>query len=83
MGPVQGAHARMYRTQDTRVAKPRVPALEDWQPGEEQRLTPDAPHRAGRPPPHHPRGTQPPQGMQAEGTVPGPHTRIPALTARG
>ena len=33
--------------------------------------------------PRHPRGTQPPQGMQAEGTVPGPHTRTPAPTARG
>ena len=33
--------------------------------------------------PHHPRGTQPPQGMQAEGTVPGPHTSTPAPTARG
>ena len=33
--------------------------------------------------PHHPRGTQPPQGMQAKGTVLGPHTRTPAPTARG
>ena len=32
--------------------------------------------------PHHPRGTQPPQGMQAEGTVLGPHTHTPAPTAR-
>ena len=43
---------------------------------------------AGHPPPpgtapHHPRGTQPPQGMQAKGTVLGPHTRTPAPTARG
>ena len=33
--------------------------------------------------PHHPRGTQPPQGMQAGGTVLGPHTHTPAPTARG
>ena len=33
--------------------------------------------------PHHPCGTQPPQGMQAKGTVLGPHTHTPAPTARG
>ena len=33
--------------------------------------------------PHHPRGMQPPQDMQAEGTVLGPHTYTPAPTARG
>ena len=33
--------------------------------------------------PHHPRGTQPPQGMQAKGTVLGPNTHTPAPTARG
>ena len=42
---------------------------------------------AGQPPPgtapHHPRGTQPPQGMQAKGTVLGPHGHTPAPTARG
>ena len=42
---------------------------------------------AGHPPPgkapHHPRGTQPPQGMQARGTVLGPYTHTPAPTARG
>ena len=42
---------------------------------------------AGHPPPgtapHHPRGTQPPQGMQAKGTVLGPHTHTLAPTARG
>ena len=32
--------------------------------------------------PHHPRGTQPPQGMQAKGTVLGPHTHTPTPTAR-
>ena len=33
--------------------------------------------------PHHPRGMQLPQGMQAKGTVLGPHTHTPAPTARG
>ena len=33
--------------------------------------------------PHHLRGTQPPQGMQAKGTVLGPHNQTPAPTARG
>ena len=32
--------------------------------------------------PRHPRGTQPPQGMQAKGTALGPHTHTPAPTAR-
>ena len=32
--------------------------------------------------PRHPRGTQPPQGMQAKGAVMGPDTRTPAPTAR-
>ena len=42
---------------------------------------------AGHPPrrtaPHHPRSTQPPKGMQAKGTVLGPHTHTAAPTARG
>ena len=88
VGPVLGPHARTDRTRDTRVAEPWLPAPEDGPPGEGQRLTPDAPHNGGRPPPlgtapNHPRGTQPPQGMQAKGTVLGPHTRTPAPTARG
>ena len=33
--------------------------------------------------PHHPRGTQPQQGVQAKGTVLGPHSHTPAPTARG
>ena len=33
--------------------------------------------------PHHPRGTQPPQGMQAKGTVLGPHIHTTTPTARG
>ena len=88
VGPVLGPHARTDRTRNTRVAEPWLPAPEDGRPGEGQRLTPDAPHNSGRPPPpgtapHHPRGTQPPQGMQAKGTVLGPHTHTPAPTARG
>ena len=88
VGPVLGPHARTDRSRDTGVAEPRLPAPEDGRPGEGQRLTPDAPHNSGRAPPpgrapHHPRGTQPLQGMQAKGTVPGPHTRMPAPTACG
>ena len=88
VGPVLGPHARTDRTRDTRVAEPRPPAPEGGRPGEGQRLTPDAPHNGGRPPPpgtaaHHPCGTQPPQGMQAKGTVLGPHTHTPAPTACG
>ena len=88
VGPVLGPHARTDRTRDTRVAEPWPPAQEDGRPGEGQRLTPDAPHNGGRPPPpgtapRHPRGTQPPQGTQAKGTVLGPHTHTPAPTARG
>ena len=54
--------------------EPRLPAPEDRQPGEGQRLTPDAPHNGRRPPPtgrapHQARGMQPPQGAQAKGTV--------------
>ena len=87
VGPVLGPHARIDRSRDTRVADARLPAPEDGRLGEGQRLTPDAPHNGGRPPPpgtasHHPRGTQPPQGMQANGTELGPHIRTPAPTAR-
>ena len=88
VGPVLGPHARTDRTRDTRVAEPWLPAPEDGWPGEGQRLTPDAPYNGGRPAPpgtahHHPHGAQPPQGMQAKGTVIGPHTHIPAPAARG
>ena len=88
VGPLLGPHARIDRTGDTRVAEPRLPAPEDGRPGEGQRLTPDVPHNGGRPSPpgtapHHPRGTQPPLGMQAKGTVLSPHTHTPAPTARG
>ena len=88
VGPVLGPHARTDRTRDTRDAEPWLPAPEDGRPGEGQRLPPGAPHNDGRPPPpvtapNHPRGMQPQQGMQAEGTVLGPHTHTPAPTARG
>ena len=88
VGLVLGPHARTDRTRDTRVAEPRLPAPEDGRPGEGQRLTPDTPRNRGRSPPpgtapNHPRGTQPPQGMQAKGTVSDPLTHTPAPTARG
>ena len=88
VGPLLGPHARTDRTRDTRDAEPWLPAPEDGRLGEGQRLTPGAPHNGGRPPPpgtapHQPRGTQPPQGMQAKGTVLGPHTHTPAPTAHG
>ena len=82
VGPVLGPHARTDRNRSTRVAEPWLPAPEDGRPGEGQRLTPDAPHNAGRPPPS---GTAPPpprhtaptghagQGDSVE--PPHPHTR--------
>ena len=87
MEPVLGPHARTNCTRDTRVTEPRLPAPEDGRSGEGQRLTPEAPHNSGRPPPpgtapRRPHDTQPPQGTQAKGTVQGPHTRTPAPTAR-
>ena len=51
MGPLLGPHAHTNRTPDTRLAEPRQPAPENGRPGEGQRLTPDAPHNAGRSPP--------------------------------
>ena len=88
VGPVLGSHARTGRIRDTRVVERWPPAPEGGRLGEGQCLTPDAPHNSGRPlspgtAPHHPHGTQPPQGMQAKGTVLGPHTHTPAPTARG
>ena len=75
------------RAHSTWVADPDSPPSGRAVVGGE-RLTSDTPHNGGRPPPrgttpHHPRGTQPPQGMQAKGTVLGPHTHTPAPTARG
>ena len=88
VGPVLGPQARTDRTRNTQVAVPRLPSPEDGRSGEGQRLTPDAPHNGGRPPPpgtapRHPRRTQPPQGMRAKGAVMGPHSHKPAPTARG
>ena len=88
MGLVLGPHAHTDRTRDTRDAEPWLPAPEDGRPGEGQRLTPGAPHNGGRPTPpgtapHHPRGTQPPKGMQAMGTVLGSHTHRSAPAAHG
>ena len=88
VGPVLCPPARTDRTRHTRVAEPWLPAPEDRRPGEGQRLPPGAPHNGGRPPPpgtapHHPCSTQPPEGMQAKGTVLGPQTHTAAPTARG
>ena len=84
----QGLHAHFNRTRDTQVAEPRPPATGDGRPAEGARLTSDTPHNDGGPPPpgtapHHRHGTQPPQDMQAKGTVLGPHTRTTVPTARG
>ena len=87
-GQLQGPHAHTNRSRETRVTEPRPPAPGAGQPREGQRLTPDAPHNGCGPPPpgtatHHPHGTQPPQGMQAKGTVLSPHTLTPAATTGG
>ena len=55
--PLLSTHARTDCTRNTRVAVPRLPAPEDGRPGEGQRLTPEAPHNGGKPPP--PRGRPP------------------------
>ena len=65
VGLVLGPHARTDRTQGTRAAEPWLPAPEDGRPGEGQRLTPDAPHNGGRPPP---RGRPPPPPRHAAPT---------------
>ena len=88
VGPVLGPHANANPTQDTRVAEPRLRVPEDGQQGGGQRLTPDARHNGGRPPPPgtaptKPATRSPTRGMRAKGTVLGPHTRTPAPTARG
>ena len=88
MGPVPVPHAHIKRARKTRVAEPRLPALRGEQPGQGQRLTPDAPHNGGRPtllgrPPTNLAANSPPQGMEAKGTVLGCHARSPAPTARG
>ena len=82
VGPVLGPHTRTYRTRDTRVAEPWLPAPEDARPGEGQRLTPDAPHNGGRQPPPGDGPPPPPRhtvptghASQGEGVgLPRPHT---------
>ena len=82
VGPVLGPHARIDRTQDTRVAEPWLHAPEDERPGKAQRLTPGAPHNGGRHPPRgtpfrHPHGEQRrPARAHAVGPMLGPHARI-------
>ena len=91
MGPVLGPHARTDRTRDTRVAEPRLPAPEDGQPGEEQRLTPDAPHNGGGHPPGDALPPTPQKGTPArkgarcgaDAGSPHPHRPHPGHTGRG
>ena len=83
VGPLLGPHARTDRTRNTRVAEPWLPAPEDGQPGEGQRLTPDAPHNGGQPAPPRTARTPPPRhaapaGHASQGDSvgpPHPHTR--------
>ena len=87
-GTVPGPHARTSaptaRGQRTSTARPG-----GGKAGEDQRLTPDAPHNGeGSPPPpgttsRHPRGTQPAAGHARQRDSSGPHARTPAPTARG
>ena len=82
VGLVLGPHARTDRTRDIQVAEPWLSAPEDGWPGEGQRLTPDALHNGGRPPP---RGRPPPTpwraapaghaGQRDSVGPPHPHTR--------
>ena len=58
----------------------RLPAPRNEQPGEGQRLMPDAPHNGGMSPPRDglppaSAARSPPRGMHAKGTVPGPNAR--------
>ena len=73
MEPALGPHTRTDRTLNTRVPVPRLPAPEDGRSGEGQRLTPDAPHNSGRPPPH--REGPPPAPRHAAATGRAGHTR--------
>ena len=72
VGPVLGPHARTSRARDTRVAEPWPPAPKDGRPGKGQRLTPDAPHKGGRPrprdgPPPPPRHAAPHRACKPRG----------------
>ena len=81
VGPVLGPHARTDRTRDTRDAEPWLPAPEDGRPGEDQRLTPGAPHNGGKHPPRGRLSATPTAGnaglarAHAVGPVLGPHAR--------
>ena len=57
--PVLGSHARTDRTQDTKVAEPRLPAPADGRSGEGERLTSDSPHNGKRHPPREPLSATP------------------------
>ena len=88
VGLLLGRHARTDRTRKHGSQNPGCPPQRTGGWGRDSAPTPDAPHNDGRPPPpgtapRHPRGTQPSQGMQAKGTVLGPHTHTPAPTACG
>ena len=92
VGPVLGPHARTDRTRDTRDAEPWLPAPEDGRPGEGQRLTPGAPHNAGKHPPRGRPSATPtasnagPQGRTRCGTragSPRPHRPHPGHPGRG
>ena len=90
VGPVLGPHARTNRTRDTRVAEPRLPTPKDGRPGEGQRLTPDAFHNGGRPPPGDSPPPSPrhaaPTGRASQGDSTGPthtHTRAHSTWVAG
>ena len=77
------AHTRAHSTWTAGPGSPveegswRLESARPWTP-----LTTVAGHQ-GTAAPHHPRGTQPPQGVQAKGTVLGPHGRTTTATAQG
>ena len=91
VGPVLCPHARIDRARDTRVAEPWLPAPEDGQPGEGQRLTPGAPPNGGRHPPGDALPPPPQRAMPARkgarcGAGAGstrPHRPHPGHTGRG
>ena len=92
VGPVLSPHARTDRTRDTRDAEPWLPAPEDGQPGEGQRLTPCAlttlestPPPGDAPPPAPQRATLARKGARC-GAGAGstrPHRPHPGHTGRG
>ena len=51
LGQVPSPHTHTNRTRDTQVAEPPLPNPGGGRPRERRRLTPDAPHNGGRPPP--------------------------------